>query len=157
MLATNLVDPLVEQLGRATEVGSAQIPSVAQAIRELILAAKIPQIIANDVIKAYQGLSAFSEALVAVRQSALTEQLSEVNYDRASTGYLNIKGTQNLLAAVKQVWADLFSAEAIRYRLQTEYEGNLTQPVLIQRMISADSSGLIYNLTLVRIPSIILV
>ncbi len=148
LLATNLVDPLVEQLGRATEVGSAQIPSVAQAIRELILAAKIPQIIANDVIKAYQGLSAFSEALVAVRQSALTEQLSEVNYDRASTGYLNIKGTQNLLTAVKQVWADLFSAEAIRYRLQTEYEGNLTQPVLIQRMISADSSGLIYNFDL---------
>lgn len=145
LLANKLVEPLVNELSKVQSADSDKINQVSINIGKLFQIGRIPGEVESEIIRSYQLLSAQVNTPVVVRQSPLTIELDEINFDRSNSGYLNVVGEQNLLAAVRKVWMDLFTPAAIAHRLRTEYEGNLSQPVLVQRMLSVDTSGVIYN------------
>ncbi len=145
LIKNNFVDLIINSLNGIQDENDRKIAKISKEITEKILEGDIPKNVGIEIKKSYDGLSSYGESFVAVRQSALNDELDEKSYNRESTGYVNIKGFEMLLEYIRQVWADLFSEQAIRYRASIDYEGSLSQPVLVQRMINAEVSGLLYN------------
>ncbi|MCL5011791.1 MAG: phosphoenolpyruvate synthase, partial [Candidatus Marsarchaeota archaeon] len=76
-----------------------------------------------DIVKAYNKLcgvdlipSSSQEILVAVRSSATAEDLPEASFAGQQATFVNIKGADALVEAVRKCWASLFEARAIYYR-----------------------------------------
>ena len=146
LIANELVEFIVTNLNKVSK-SSEYLDTAAREIRGKILSANIPKDIQTQIIAAYKNLSSFTDSYVSVEQSALSIELSEENYHH-QIKYYNIKGETALIENIKNVWANLFSSQAISHRLKIEYEGNLSQPVFIQKILNADTSGLIYNFDL---------
>jgi pyruvate,water dikinase len=150
LIANQLVEPIIDSLNKlgAEDITNRAIADASNEIQTAIITASMPTLIEVQIEKSYEALSEFSESYVAVRQSAINNVLDEYSYNTADTGYVFVKGMGNLVDSVKRIWADLFSIEAISYRLQLDYEGSLTQAVLVQKMIVPEVSGLAYNFDL---------
>ena len=94
-----------------------QLQQASRKIGKIITSSDIPKEIVNDVFKAYKRLSgAFNKALVAVRSSATAEDLPGASFAGQQATFLNIKGENSLMVAVRECWASLFTARAIFYR-----------------------------------------
>src|SRR5690606_15761110 len=84
-------------------------------VRHAILSAELPREVENQLISAYQALSA--EPLdVAVRSSATAEDLPDASFAGQQETYLNVQGHAALLEACKRCYASLFTDRAISYR-----------------------------------------
>ncbi len=123
-----------------------------QRIRTLIRSAPLPESVANDVLRAYQRLSAaYEEAAtdVAVRSSATAEDLPAASFAGQQETYLNVRGEAQLLDAVRNCMASLFTDRAIVYRTERGFahEG-VALSVGVQKMVRSDlaSAGVIFTL-----------
>ncbi len=147
LTANSLIDTIAAGIEEASEEGVSDqvLREVSIAINKRIKHAAFPAMIKSEILKFYSGLTEFANASVVVRQSAFNSDLDEARYNKFSTGYTQITGEAELFAAIKQVWADLFSFEALKYRNLIGYEGGLSQPVLIQKQVNADSAGTAYS------------
>lgn len=60
--------------------------------------------------------------------------------------YLNIKGSEQLVDAVKRCWASLFEPRAIFYRVQNRFEHmKVGLAVIVQLMIQSEKAGVIFT------------
>ena len=85
-------------------------------------------------------------AFVAVRSSATTEDLATASFAGQQDTYTNIKGSHDLIDAVKRCFASLYTARAIYYRHKKGFEkANALLAVVIQKMVSSDKSGVVFT------------
>ncbi|MGE5047766.1 MAG: PEP/pyruvate-binding domain-containing protein, partial [Deltaproteobacteria bacterium] len=94
-------------------------------IRRLITEAALPREIADEAMAAYRSLSQRSgrdDTDVAVRSSATAEDLPGASFAGQQDTYLNVRGEEALLAAVKRCFASLFTARAISYRADMGFD-----------------------------------
>lgn len=120
--------------------------------RNLILKSDFPTDLKEEIIKAYFKLSKKyrqNYADVAVRSSATAEDLPSASFAGQHETFLNVKGEQNLLLAVKQCFASLFTNRAIAYREEKGF-GHLkiALSVGVQKMVRSDlaSSGVMFTI-----------
>lgn len=89
-------------------------------MRRLILSRDLPEDLRNQILTDYHKLSAeFDEGKdvdVAVRSSATAEDLPNASFAGQQETFLNIRGDNELLVAVKKCMASLFTNRAIAYR-----------------------------------------
>ncbi|MGI9282620.1 MAG: phosphoenolpyruvate synthase [Endozoicomonas sp.] len=104
----------------------------------------------ESVIKAYRMLSDGGDDLpVAVRSSATAEDLPDASFAGQQETFLNIRGTENVLIAVREVFASLFNDRAIAYRVHQGFDHrNVALSAGIQRMVRSEtgSSGVLFSL-----------
>jgi pyruvate,water dikinase len=129
----------------------ANLRSRGRQIREAMLAASLPDELAGDISQAYQQLCAGSpDALdVAVRTSATAEDLPEASFAGQHETYLNVRGTQAVLDAVRRSFASLFTDRAISYRADKGFDHlQVALSVGVQRMVRSDlaASGVMFSL-----------
>src|SRR5205814_1400092 len=89
------------------------------------------------------------KSAVAVRSSATTEDLSNASFAGAQKTFLNVKGLQNIIHAVKLVYASLYTSRAIAYRRDKHFDVvHSSISVGIQPMIRSDlaTSGVMFTL-----------
>ncbi len=124
-----------------------ELNSASRRIKRIVKNSKIPDKVAKEIIKKYKKLSnKLSHSLVAVRSSATAEDLPDASFAGQQTTYLNIKGEANLLVAVRNCWASLFTARAIFYREQNKIPHEIVKiSVLIQKMIQSKVSGVMFT------------
>src|SRR5690606_56671 len=109
---------LRERLARR-EAGAATLQETGAAIREAIEGGRLPDDLAEAVRAAYRRLSeGYGEdaADVAVRSSATAEDLPEASFAGQQETFLNVRGEDAVLAAVRRCFASLFTDRAIAYR-----------------------------------------
>ena len=107
-------------------------PELEQAIRE-----------------GYRTLCGGSDAPVAVRSSATAEDLPDASFAGQQETFLNIKGEDNVLHAVKEVFASLFNDRAISYRVHQGFDHReVALSAGIQRMVRSEtgSSGVMFTM-----------
>jgi pyruvate,water dikinase len=86
---------------------------------------------------------------VAVRSSATAEDLPDASFAGQQETFLNIAGVDNLLSAVRQVFASLYNDRAIAYRVHQGFaHKDVALSTGIQRMVRSDigASGVIFTL-----------
>lgn len=83
---------------------------------------------------------------VAVRSSATAEDLPTASFAGQQDTYLNIRGDDALLDAVKRCWASLWTARAISYRMRQKIDpAAVSLAVVVQQLIPADAAGILFT------------
>lgn len=86
---------------------------------------------------------------LAVRSSATAEDLPDASFAGQQETFLNIRGYDNVLIAIKEVFASLFNDRAIAYRVHQGFEHKLVAlSAGIQRMVRSEigTSGVLFTL-----------
>lgn len=129
----------------AREIASSQAEAEQrEAIRAAILTQPIPEDVWQSVAEAYERLSwqiGVEEPKVAVRSSALEDSRDGSGFPGAYESYLNVSGLENLDAAIKRVWASLWSGKAAAYRARYGGPTGPAMGVIVQQMVEADLTG----------------
>ena len=117
--------------------------------RKLLLDAELPKNLQAAVIHAYKELCGDTYFEVAVRSSATAEDLPQASFAGQHESYLNIKGEEALLNAVKKCFASLYTDRAIKYREDNGFaHEKVALSVGVQKMVRSDkaSSGVGFTL-----------
>lgn len=104
-----------------------------------------------DIEAAYQQLAGnFSEdASFAVRSSATAEDMPDASFAGQQETFLNVRGLDAVMVAIKHVFASLFNDRAISYRVHQGYDHRgVALSAGIQRMVRSDiaSSGVMFSI-----------
>ncbi len=137
-----LDDLNVDDIRALTETGA--------KIRNWILDAPLPPQLEADVRTAFAKLQEGNESMaVAVRSSATAEDLPDASFAGQQETHLNIVGIDNVLHAIRDVFASLFNDRAIAYRDHQGFDHHkVALSAGIQRMVRSEtaSSGVMFTL-----------
>jgi pyruvate,water dikinase len=112
-------------------------------IRKAVRQAEFPEELNRQIIKAYEEMEKeYGKNIdVAVRSSATAEDLPGASFAGEHETYLNIRGTKEVLEAVKSAMASLFTNRAISYRVDKGFDHfSVALSVGIQKMVRSDLS-----------------
>ena len=120
-------------------------------IRAWLEQAPIPTDVEREIRSFYQNLieETSSEASFAVRSSATAEDLPDASFAGQQETFLNIRGADEVLAAIRRVYASLYNDRAISYRAHQGFEhGAVAISAAVQRMVRSDrgASGVMFTL-----------
>jgi len=119
------------------------IEKKATTVRKFFLQAQLPIKWQREIIKAYQKIGG---GRVAVRSSATCEDLEAASFAGQQDTYLNIKGKDRLLQAVRQCLASLFTTRAIVYRNQQGIDHQKAAlSIVVQEMVESKVSGVAFS------------
>src|ERR687894_1798258 len=85
----------------------------------------------------------------AVRSSATAEDLPDASFAGQQETFLNIRGIDNVLEAIRHVFASLYNDRAISYRVHHGFEhGAVALSAAVQQMVRSDlgASGVLFTL-----------
>ncbi len=148
------IDKLIEStLSGLDEQDSDKLDQASETIKNAILAEPVPNDIRTDLVRAYNklcGVSIFplasQELLVAVRSSATAEDLPEASFAGQQATFVNVKGADMLVDAVRSCWASLFEARAIYYRITEHFDHNkVGLCAVVQKMVDSEKSGVMFT------------
>ena len=139
----NLLDDLdVDDVNALQQAG--------ESIRNWVLEAPLPSDLEQEIRECYRELGEGDEMLsVAVRSSATAEDLPDASFAGQQETFLNVRGIDAVIEAVKHVFASLFNDRAISYRVHQGFEHKgVALSAGIQRMVRSDvaSSGVMFTL-----------
>ncbi len=122
-----------------------------RAVRESILSAEMPSDLAEAVRVAYRelGQKYGGDNEVAVRSSATAEDLPGASFAGQQETYLNVRGEEAVVVAVKKCFASLFTDRAISYRQDKGFAHlDVSLSVTVQRMVRSDlaASGVMFTI-----------
>src|SRR3989454_3753989 len=119
-------------------------------IRGWIEATPLPKQLQSEVAQAYKELTGGDESVsVAVRSSATAEDLPDASFAGQQETFLNIRGLDNVMAALKRVFASLYNDRAISYRCHRGFgHSSVALSAGVQRMARSDlgASGVMFTL-----------
>jgi pyruvate,water dikinase len=127
----------------------AALTSAGAEIRSWILATPLPQKLTEDLNAAWAEMSGGNDITVAVRSSATAEDLPEASFAGQQETFLNIRGLDNVIEAMHQVFASLFNDRAISYRVHQGFDHSLVAlSAGIQTMVRSDlgAAGVMFTL-----------
>ena len=118
-------------------------------IREWIIELPFPDRLAAEIKTAYDKITAEGEGSFAVRSSATAEDLPDASFAGQQETFLNIHGYENILHAMKEVFASLYNDRAIAYRVHKDFaHADVALSAGVQRMVRSDSgaSGVMFSI-----------
>jgi len=119
-------------------------------IRSWIVSAPFPPELENSVKQAFNLFIGDKQNIpVAVRSSATAEDLPEASFAGQQETFLNIRGIDNVLISIKEVFASLYNDRAISYRDHQNFEHHqVALSAGIQQMVRSEtaSSGVMFTL-----------
>jgi pyruvate,water dikinase len=141
----NQLQPMIVELAsrdpRPTEEVSADI-------RRLFQQATMPPEVATQIEQLYLDLpqGTAEPPPVAVRSSATAEDLPGASFAGQQDSYLNVRGEEALLEAVKRCWSSLWTARALEYRRRQEIDpSSVSLAVVVQVMVFAEAAGIMFT------------
>ena len=123
-------------------------PEIIQAaanIRAAIANCNLPPELQQQVRNHHENIFV-AEEYVAVRSSALDEDSAEKSFAGMHDSFLFVRGEDDILQAIRNVWASAFNERAVVYRLRSGLSlGQIVVAVVVQKMIDAARSGVIFT------------
>ncbi|CAM3530180.1 phosphoenolpyruvate synthase [Parendozoicomonas haliclonae] len=141
----------IHQLLDTLDVDDVRALTTAGAqIRQWVIEQPFSEKLEHDIHEAWEVLQQGNENLsVAVRSSATAEDLPDASFAGQQETFLNIRGYDNLLVAIKEVFASLFNDRAIAYRVHQGFDHrNVALSAGVQKMVRSEtaSSGVMFTL-----------
>jgi pyruvate, water dikinase len=125
------------------------LTSAGKSIRQWILETPLPDDLMKAVREAWDIMSAGKDIAVAVRSSATAEDLPDASFAGQQETFLNVRGFDNMIEAMHQVFASLFNDRAIAYRVHQGFShSEVALSAGIQTMVRSDvgASGVMFTL-----------
>ncbi len=113
-------------------------------VRQIILEAKFPEDLEEEIKKAYAKMEEeyYKDVDVAVRSSATAEDLPDASFAGQQETFLNITGTDALIEACHKCFASLFTDRAISYRHDKGFgHFDVYLSIAVQKMVRSDSAS----------------
>ena len=152
-IAFNEIQDIIEQ--KQNDIDTTNIKKLEEHSKELrfiISNGKFPEEMSKDILQGYNDLCKLyhnSTLEVAVRSSALAEDLPNASFAGQHDTFLNVSGEETLLQNIKDCFASLFNGRAISYRKTHSIPfSDVKISVAIQKMIRSDlgSAGVAFSL-----------
>jgi pyruvate, water dikinase len=118
-------------------------------IRQWIVDTPFPPALEVEIKTAYEQLTAEGDGSFAVRSSATAEDLPDASFAGQQESFLNIHGYENILHAIKEVFASLYNDRAIAYRVHKGFtHAEVALSAGVQRMVRSDigASGVMFTM-----------
>lgn len=143
---TNGLEVEIRQILDTTRMDNpASLETASDSIRAWFGRGALPPALADEIRQAYANLYS-SPAPVAVRSSAIAEDLPDLSFAGQQDTYLNILGDDALLDAVTRCWASLWTARAIGYRERSQVpHDEVALAVVVQQMVQSEASGVLFT------------
>ncbi|MBA3988197.1 MAG: phosphoenolpyruvate synthase [Idiomarina sp.] len=126
------------------------LAEAGKTIRQWIIDTPFQDNLNHAIHQAYQELSQGNpDASFAVRSSATAEDMPDASFAGQQETFLNVKGIDAVMEAIKHVFASLFNDRAISYRVHQGYDHRgVALSAGIQRMVRSDlaSSGVMFSI-----------
>jgi pyruvate,water dikinase len=127
------------------------LAGAGKTIRHWMIETPFPEDLENSIRFAYETMSkdVAGGAIVAVRSSATAEDLPDASFAGQQETFLNVKGIESVMSAVKHVFASLYNDRAISYRVHQGFEhAEVALSAGIQRMVRSETgaSGVMFTL-----------
>ncbi|MBL8046709.1 MAG: hypothetical protein JNL09_09220 [Anaerolineales bacterium] len=141
--ANNLTETIHAAVANLFAEDAAQLENASAQIRAAFVAGTMPVEIEGALRSAY---AAFSQAPVAVRSSATTEDLPDLSFAGQQDTYLNVVGAEAVLAAAINCWGSLWTARAIGYRMRNHIShAEAALAVVVQKLVASEVSGVLFT------------
>ena len=147
-ISNSKIDKVIsKELANLNVENLSDLRRAGKKIRGLILKTPLPQNLISEIQQAWLDVSESSKSF-AVRSSATAEDLPDASFAGQQETFLNINGFDNLIDAVRKVYASLFTDRAISYRRLRNFKGSLSISVGVQEMVRSDigASGVAFTL-----------
>jgi phosphoenolpyruvate synthase/pyruvate phosphate dikinase len=142
----NKLQTTIIELAKPEIIGkTVSFETSSKRIQELIKKSELSDEIVTEIRQAYSVLDGQGPA-VAVRSSANAEDLPDMSFAGQQDTYLNIRGGDALIAAIRDCWASLWTPRAISYRHQMGIKQDVVaMAVVVQIMVPSDVSGILFT------------
>lgn len=145
----DLANKIKEKIKNLDVENSIDLQKASSEIQELINNASIPQDLADEIKLAYRQFNkkiGMEDSEVAVRSSATAEDLPEASFAGQQDTYLHISGEEELLNHIRKCWASLWTARAIYYRENQDFDHfEVALSAVVQKMINSGKSGVMFT------------
>ena len=126
-------------------------PVTGEKIRNMIVETPFPKRLHEEIVTAYRKLeeNTQGEPSFAVRSSATAEDLPDASFAGQQETFLNVRGLDNVLLAIKDVFASLFNDRAISYRVHQGFDhSQVALSAGIQQMVRSDigAAGVMFTM-----------
>ncbi|MFD1133542.1 phosphoenolpyruvate synthase [Psychrobacter sanguinis] len=146
---TGLLDKINNEL-KALDVDDVKkLTETGEKIRNWIIEQELPKSLEQEIRDAFEVMSEGEDIAVAVRSSATAEDLPDASFAGQQETYLNIRGIENVLIAIKEVFSSLYNDRAIAYRVHQGFEhAGVALSAGIQRMVRSETgaAGVMFTL-----------
>ena len=147
---TGLADLIIERLDPLDTDDVQRLAAVGLEIRAAVVAQPFPADLDADIRAAYAQLSGDDQnSSFAVRSSATAEDLPDASFAGQQETFLNVRGVDQILTAIREVFASLYNDRAIAYRVHHQYEHQaVALSAGVQRMVRSDlgASGVMFTM-----------
>lgn len=134
-----LEEAIKNTLKKLDKTAYSNLNNIGHEARELIHNGVFSDKFSKAIIAAYKNLCGNEYFEVAVRSSATSEDLPEASFAGQHDTFLNIKGEEQLLEAVKNCFASLYTDRAIKYREDKGFRHQgIAISVGVQKMVRSD-------------------
>ena len=148
---SDLKNKINELLSNLDITNIQELTKTGLLIRQWVEEAPFPEDLHQSIVESYEKLTQQlgSDVTFAVRSSATAEDLPEASFAGQQETYLNVSGIDDVLIAVRKVYASLYNDRAISYRVHQGFEHEMVSlSAGIQQMVRSDigSSGVMFTL-----------
>lgn len=147
---TGLAERIEQRLSALDTEDTIALAAAGREIRELVVHQPFPPQLESDIRGAYEQLAAGSgeEASFAVRSSATAEDLPDASFAGQQETFLNVRGIDDVLLAIREVFASLYNDRAIAYRVHHGFaHADVALSAGVQKMVRSDlgASGVMFT------------
>ncbi|MFF0526765.1 phosphoenolpyruvate synthase [Nocardia amikacinitolerans] len=120
-----------------------RLEELCARMRALVHDTPVAAGVRDAVLGAYHRLG--ERVAVAVRSSAVGEDSATASFAGMNLSRTNIRGDHQLMDAVVDCWASLFTPRVLTYRARRDMHDRPDIAVVVQRMVSARRSGVAFT------------
>ena len=149
LIGTGLQDKIKDALQGLDVDDVAALTATGKKIRDMIIEQELPKDLEQEIRDAFAEMSQGEDIAVAVRSSATAEDLPDASFAGQQETFLNIRGIDNILIAIKEVFASLYNDRAIAYRVHKGFEhAGVALSAGVQRMVRSETgtSGVMFTI-----------
>lgn len=146
---TGLLDKINAELHTLDVDDVEALAATGKKIRGWVIEQTLPKSLEDEIRHYYQELTGGEDVAVAVRSSATAEDLPDASFAGQQETFLNIRGIDNVLVAIKEVFASLYNDRAIAYRVHKGFEHQgVALSAGVQRMVRSETgtSGVMFSI-----------
>lgn len=149
LIGTGLQNKIKDALQGLDVDDVAALTATGKKIRDMIIEQELPKDLEQEIREAFAEMSQGEDIAVAVRSSATAEDLPDASFAGQQETFLNIRGIDNILIAIKEVFASLYNDRAIAYRVHKGFEhAGVALSAGVQRMVRSETgtSGVMFTI-----------